>query len=400
MYRCTGRAVPVGILVLWSMPRKRTKKRKLVLIDEAPADAIAPATPITPPHTSVTGAAALFETWQEQDADSKRAGHAVLEWLLHPMSPQTFFDKYWEQKPLVIRRPEAPDYYAGFFCRGDIDQLLANGKLTFEQDLDITKYVDGKRHLYNGTGLVSGDEAWAKFRDGCSLRMLCPQSHCPKVWRLLSLLEHCFGSFVGANSYLTPAATQGFAPHYDDIEAFILQVEGAKEWRVYAPVSPGETLPRSSSADLTHADIGEPVLTATLRAGELLYFPRGWVHEARSVTDADSLHLTVSTALRHTWRDLLEILLPATLDLAASEDIDFRQTLPPDMREYMGVMHSGGDLPEGYGADEDGDGSDPRRRVFNAKLGELLLRCTAPTVLPTDGSVDQVGEPSALNTAA
>ena len=35
--------------------------------------------------------------------------------------------------------------------------------------------------------------------------------------------------------YLTPAGTQGFAPHYDDIEAFVLQLEGQKHWKVYNP---------------------------------------------------------------------------------------------------------------------------------------------------------------------
>ena len=37
-------------------------------------------------------------------------------------------------------------------------------------------------------------------------------------------------------SYLTPAGSQGFAPHYDDIEAFVLQLEGRKEWKLYSPV--------------------------------------------------------------------------------------------------------------------------------------------------------------------
>lgn len=35
--------------------------------------------------------------------------------------------------------------------------------------------------------------------------------------------------------YLTPPGTQGFAPHYDDIEAFVIQLEGKKHWRVYNP---------------------------------------------------------------------------------------------------------------------------------------------------------------------
>lgn len=36
-----------------------------------------------------------------------------------------------------------------------------------------------------------------------------------------------------SNAYLTPAGSQGFAPHYDDIDAFILQLEGRKQWKVY-----------------------------------------------------------------------------------------------------------------------------------------------------------------------
>jgi lysine-specific demethylase/histidyl-hydroxylase NO66 len=54
------------------------------------------------------------------------------------------------------------------------------------------------------------------------------------VHSLLSNLEHEFGCMVGSNAYLTPggALNQGFAPHYDDIEAFILQLEGYKHWRV------------------------------------------------------------------------------------------------------------------------------------------------------------------------
>ena len=32
------------------------------------------------------------------------------------------------------------------------------------------------------------------------------------------LLQDHFGSMVGANVYLTPPGTQGFAPHWDDVE--------------------------------------------------------------------------------------------------------------------------------------------------------------------------------------
>ena len=46
--------------------------------------------------------------------------------------------------------------------------------------------------------------------------------------QVLACLESCFRSAVGCNAYLTPPGSQGFAPHSDDIDAFVLQMEGSK----------------------------------------------------------------------------------------------------------------------------------------------------------------------------
>lgn len=57
----------------------------------------------------------------------------------------------------------------------------------------------------------------------------------PTPLSLLPSLNQC------SNAYLTPPGSQGFAPHYDDIDAFIMQLEGAKAWKVY--VDPDNLLP-------------------------------------------------------------------------------------------------------------------------------------------------------------
>ena len=89
-----------------------------------------------------------------------------------------------------------------------------------------------------------------------SLRMLNPQTFDEQVWKLCATLQEFFGSFVGTNMYLTPPGTQGFAPHYDDVEVFILQLEGKKHWRVYEPRTAQETLPRYSSCNFSQDEIG------------------------------------------------------------------------------------------------------------------------------------------------
>ena len=74
---------------------------------------------------------------------------------------------------------------------------------------------------------------------------------------------------------------------------------------MYAPLH-GLALPSHSSPDLPHSAIGEPVLAATLQPGDVLYLPRGFVHEAQAADGEASAHITVSTYQRWHWYHLLQ----------------------------------------------------------------------------------------------
>jgi lysine-specific demethylase/histidyl-hydroxylase NO66 len=104
---------------------------------------------------------------------------------------------------------------------------------------------------------------------------------------------------------LTPEDSQGFAPHYDDIEAFILQVEGKKRWKLYRPRTEDEELPRFSSRNFTEDECGELIYDVVLEEGDLLYFPRGTVHQARAVKGNHSLHITLSCYQLNSYADLM-----------------------------------------------------------------------------------------------
>ena len=53
-----------------------------------------------------------------------------------------------------------------------------------------------------------------------------PQRFDDKVWELCAALERDIGCLVGCNAYITPAGTQGLAPHHDDVELWVCQTEG------------------------------------------------------------------------------------------------------------------------------------------------------------------------------
>ncbi|XP_009818539.2 ribosomal oxygenase 1 [Gavia stellata] len=304
--------------------------------------------------------------------DSRQRAAELFGWLVAPVAPGEFLGRHWERAPLLLRRGD-PGYYAGLFSTADFDAALQGGEVHFGTHLDVTSYAEGVRETHNPSGRALPAVVWDFYQNGCSLRLLSPQAFSPTVWHFLSILQEHFGSMVGANTYLTPPGTQGFAPHYDDIEAFVLQLEGKKHWRVYSPRTDAEVLPQFSSANLTQAELGEPMLETVLEAGDLLYFPRGFIHQGDCLPDAHSLHITVSSYQRNSWGDLLEKLLPAALQMALEEDVEYRQGLPMDYLRYMGVANS--------------DAVDTRRTAFMEKVQTLVKKLI--DYAPIDAAVDQ-----------
>ena len=134
---------------------------------------------------------------------------------------------------------------------------------------------------------------------------------------LLHVLERHWNCAVGCNAYLTPANAQGFAPHSDDVDVFVLQLEGRKTWRVYPPgAGDQEVWPRISSRDFEPRELPKPT-EVHLEPGDLLYLPRGTIHAAVSDRDSHSLHATISTGHRTTWADFIHIALDGALAMAA-----------------------------------------------------------------------------------
>jgi len=61
----------------------------------------------------------------------------------------------------------------------------------------------------------------------------------------------------------------------------------------------------SPQANFSQEAIGQPIMDVVLEAGDLLYFPRGFIHQGDCLPDVHSLHITVSSYQRNSWGDLL-----------------------------------------------------------------------------------------------
>eukprot|EP00980_Cylindrotheca_fusiformis_P004644 scaffold991_cov128-Cylindrotheca_fusiformis.AAC.16 len=337
--------------------------------------------------------------------------------IIHPIPLAKFYKEYWEKKPLLVRGKNKRRY-EGLLSLESIKKISKEKTLYYSQDLNVTKYTKDeagvKRRLTldklpqkqeeeeNGV-VVKSKELWKNYDDGCTIRLLCPHKHADPVHALLSTLELELQCMVGANAYLTPPnASQGFAPHYDDIEAFCLQLQGSKRWKVYEPTL---KLPRASSEDYSVEEVKNltQVMDITLEEGDLLYMPRGWIHQACTLEDNNkhSLHLTVSAMQQWAWADLLEMIIPEALETAAKSEtsVSLRQGLPRGFLDYMGVMFeepSDEKLPESMKKVGDEDEQAKIRKMlqdhFRAEAKKRIMKVAKAAYEMVDAACDQMAK--------
>ena len=279
--------------------------------------------------------------------------------------------------------PPPPHYYSGWFSKADVLALAASSPpLHFTTDLDVTQYKDGKRLTLNPPSCppVTLPLVRRFLSQGCSIRFLSPQEHHPPLHRLLHLLDDALGMQVGANAYLTPKGTQGFSPHYDDVDVWIMQTEGKKRWRLYEPTQEADILPLHSSRNFDQAELGPCIMDVWLSAGDFLYAPRGTVHQCVASEEEDSLHVTVSSCLRSSWGDYLSTLLAKAVERAKASDAVFRRVLPTHFHRFMGGQNNVA-------------GDDEKREAFmdqTLKLIERLVTKASDSELSFDAAADEM----------
>lgn len=75
----------------------------------------------------------------------------VVETLLAVANLESFFSETWEKKPHFVKRENA-DFYGSLFSKKDFDALLKKEEIQFIEDVNLSRYVEGKTELLNEEG--------------------------------------------------------------------------------------------------------------------------------------------------------------------------------------------------------------------------------------------------------
>lgn len=238
-----------------------------------------------------------------------------LDHLLAPVTPDELLETYWERRMLHLERRD-PSWYRGLVSREDVDHILATGKdhpdftvALIQNGVIVHQDGDHVRRFGHGDALkveqLDAQSLYAHHAAGATIRIYRLERHLTPVWALAADLEARLSSDVSVNLYMTPPGSQGFRVHQDLHDVLVLQIAGSKRWQIYEPPHelPVERPVRAhrklyerrfpfDGAEGAPPPDPATMREVTLRAGDLLYLPRGFPHAAAAGGEG-SLHLTV-----------------------------------------------------------------------------------------------------------
>lgn len=260
----------------------------------------------------------------------------ALGFVLAPANAADFFATSFEREPLHIQRDDRA-YFAGVYGIADVEDALVVGAREPAQFLLVRAgsevvgpaafSIDRPAVRWRATGkaaqtMLDPRKVAAYLEQGYTLVVKDAALFSARLQRFSNGLQHGLRSYAQTNVYLTPGGAQGFEVHHDTHDTLTLQLAGEKTWRIYEPVVelPLESQPFHSGTKVPGLRLAREV---HLRAGDTLYIPRGYPHEAQSA-EATSLHATFALMPMRVI-DVLE----AVIRLAADNDVELRRSFPP-----------------------------------------------------------------------
>lgn len=375
------------------------------------------------------------------DLSSTEKATLLLSKLIHPIDPQTFYKNNWEKSALLSAR-ENDDFFKKIITRKVLEgvfskQLLFEGvNVSFvdplkiavsnvpmaeddeNEDNDNTSDAESDADEEAPAKEVRSSEIWQNYNNGQTVKLLTPQVYIDNIWKLLSVLEHEFQSRVSAEVVLAPplerqtksAPAQArpgsvaaklnsddknkvkahvSAVPYDNVNAFVLQLEGQSRWRVMPNPHTKLNLATDGGAvalkDID--DWSKPVIDTILTPGDSLYIPKGWVyqqdnHGTNATSDPASQHsLHLKLCCTHgttgTTGDLLHLLVPEALGEAVQSHVALRSALPKGYHKHLGLAASEVE-------------NDKKRARLQKHIAELLKVVADRALEILDPAVDQV----------
>ncbi|MDD4972729.1 MAG: cupin domain-containing protein [Bacteriovorax sp.] len=245
--------------------------------------------------------------------------NTVLSALIHPRANAEFFEAYETNIPFVVHGPsETIKDLTSLPFLESLEALLNSWPNQIQAHLpDVrdeassidTTPKDAKKLFDNGMGLL--------FKNVNTISPVLAH------WLLELRRDLGLSALTNARSsiYVTPKGS-GTAPHFDQNINFVLQISGSKKWWIAPNEHVANPMTRHTMGQPCDPELEsyldapmptsmpEDISPIVLKAGSLLFVPRGSWHSTEAESDALSLNFTFTAP---TWIDLFTAALRGRL---------------------------------------------------------------------------------------
>lgn len=211
--------------------------------------------------------------------------------LFAPSDEAKFLDCF-ARKELTMFAGDA-DAIGQLLSIEEIERLLANGTLRAPQVRLTRSGVIVPDFMWsNDNGSVDMPALHSLMNKGATVVVDYLGPLIPQLLELEHSIERRLAARTLMNVYFTHKKGGAFAAHYDHHDVLIVQILGNKVWEILAPIEPPARSFKKWRSSMPSPK--EVALKHDLRAGEMMFIPRGTWHRA-SVDDGQaSLHVTVT----------------------------------------------------------------------------------------------------------
>ncbi len=191
--------------------------------------------------------------------------------LLGGLSPETFMQRHWEKKPLLIRQA-----IPGFAPILDRTELLDLAAMDDVESRLVVQAVPGKEKAWRMRHGPLGRKSLPPFKQRAwSVLVQGVDLHDERVHALMNQFR--FVPDARLDDLMISYATDGggVGPHFDSYDVFLLQAHGRRRWRI------GRQKDMALVPDMPLKILAnfEPEQEFVLEPGDMLYLPPRYAHD-------------------------------------------------------------------------------------------------------------------------
>lgn len=212
-------------------------------------------------------------------------------------------------------------------CMGNADHTEGRVKAFLGGQLPYDAFTDSYQDINAVRRRISIPKIEVLLQRGATVSINRIDRQLAQAKSICQELQSFTGELVTSNCYAAVSGSGSFGVHWDTHDVFAVQVCGRKRWTIYEPTF---TLPidGQSTIHAHKARLSNPFLDIVLEAGDVLYIPRGWWHEAVPIAGYPTIHFAAGL---HT-STVSDYLAWLSSDIAKRE-LDFRRSISTETRQ-------------------------------------------------------------------